>query len=120
VSAPPPPPIGIPGPPHLVPYLASPSPSAVLPPLDKAPVEVGTDDPGVHYGAVEVAARHLGILVGVEEDEAETAGGQAVSVEAHDDAADVANLAKGLHQLIFRGEEAALRGSSGGDGGGWE
>lgn len=121
----------------FVPDLSSRPPSAVLPVLEVARVEVAPDDPLVEFRPRDVAERGDGVLVGKEPAtrelvsstrpgswegrtrphfapgdplyEAEPAGSLLVPVEAHDDPLDVPDAAEQLVNLLLGRKEAACR-----------
>lgn len=86
---------------------AGPAPT-VLPALLEARIQVCADDALVQLGAADVLEAVEGVLVGKVLDEAEAAWGLVEAVEPHDEALDLAALAKQLVHLLLGREEGEV------------
>jgi hypothetical protein len=92
----------------LVPNLATALAAPVLPALGEALVQIGADDALVQLGPANVLHAVERVLVGVVLDEAEATGRLLETVEAHNEAFNLAALAKQLVDLLFGGVEGEI------------
>lgn len=92
----------------FVPNLTTRLAAAILSAFDKAGVEIGSDDSFVQLCAANILHTIESVLVGVVLDKAETTGSLLESVEAHDQAFDLAALGEELVNLFLGGVEGSV------------